>query len=156
MANENDATAQPSAVQPPEAPPVITQSAPPSPYAQPQVIQQPAHNPYAQNPYAQNPYAQNPYGAPVAGEAKGLSIASMVIGIVSLVLMFFYIGWLTGIAAVIFGHIAMKKEPAGKGMALAGLITGYCAIGLSLIILVFAVLFFGFFMFALTGAATSV
>jgi len=151
MTNENDATAQPSAVQPPEAPPVIAQPSPPSPYAQPPVAQQPVHNPYAQNPYAQSPYA-----APAAGDAKGLSIASMVTGIVSLVLLFFYLGWLTGIAAVIFGHIAMKKEPAGKGMALAGLITGYCAIGLSLIFLVFAVLFFGFFMFALTGAATSV
>ncbi|WP_168626242.1 MULTISPECIES: DUF4190 domain-containing protein [unclassified Cryobacterium] len=153
MTNENDAPAQPSAVQPPEAPPVIAQPAPPSPYAQAQVTQQPVNNPYAQNPYATQPYNAN-YGAPQ--DAKGLSIASMVIGIVSLVLMFFYIGWLTGIAAVIFGHIAMKKEPAGKGMALAGLITGYVAIGLSLIFLIFAVLFFGFFMFALTGAATSV
>ena len=151
MTNENDATAQPSAVQPPEAPPVIAQPAPPSPYAQPPVAQQPVHN-----PYAQNPYAQSPYGAPVAGDAKGLSITSMVTGIVSVILLFFYLGWLAGIAAVIFGHIALKKEPAGKGMAVAGLITGYCAIGLSLIFLVFAVLFFGFFMFALTGAATSV
>ena len=148
MTDENENTAQPSAVQPPEAPPVIAQPAPPSPYAQPQVTQQPAHN-----PYAQNPNVQSPYGAPVAGDAKGLSIGSMVTGIVSLVLLFFYVGWLSGIAAVILGHIALKKEPAGKGMAITGLITGYAAIGLSLIFLVFAVILLGFVMSAYSTTA---
>ncbi len=150
MSSENDPTAQPSAVQPPEAPPVIAQPAPPSPYAQPQVTQQPVNNPYAQNPHGTQPYNPN-YGAPQ--DAKGLSIASMVTGIVSLVLMFVYIGWLSGIAAVILGHIAMKKEPAGKGMALAGLITGYVAIGLSLIFLIFAVILFGLVMSAYSTTA---
>jgi hypothetical protein len=65
----------------------------------------------------------------------GLAIASMVCGIASIVMLVCYlIGALPGIAAVICGHMAMKKirqaphAVAGHGMALTGLITGYCSI----------------------------
>ncbi|HJV99006.1 MAG TPA: DUF4190 domain-containing protein [Arthrobacter sp.] len=93
-----------------------------APYAQPA-------DPYGQppSPYGQpNPYGQPAYyGAPA--EPKGLSIASMVCGIASVML-----GWflLPQVAAIITGHLALKREPSGKGMSITGLVLGYlCLLG---------------------------
>jgi hypothetical protein len=100
--------------------------------------------PYAQqpSPYAQQPgpygqpatqYGQpgSPYGQPayygIHAEPKTLSIASMVCGIASVIM-----GWLLlpQIAAIITGHLALKREPAGRGMSIAGLVLGYlCLLG---------------------------
>lgn len=95
---------------------------PPSPYAQP-------GSPYGQppSPYGQAPgaYGQPYYGMPA--EPKGLSIASMVCGIASVLL-----GWflLPQVAAIITGHLALKREPSGKGMSITGLVLGYlCLLG---------------------------
>jgi energy-converting hydrogenase Eha subunit C len=82
---------------------------PPSPYNQPA------------GPYGQPGY----YGMPA--EPKTLSIASMVCGIASVIM-----GWilLPQIAAIITGHMALKREPTGKGMSIAGLVLGYlCLLG---------------------------
>jgi hypothetical protein len=60
-------------------------------------------------------------------EPKGLSIASMVCGIASVML-----GWfmLPQIAAIITGHLALRREPSGKGMSITGLVLGYlCLLG---------------------------
>ncbi len=59
-------------------------------------------------------------------KTSGLSIASLVCGIVSLVCCF-----LTGplsIAAIVLGIIALVKKSAGKGMAIGGIITSAVAI----------------------------
>jgi len=64
-----------------------------------------------------------------APKAHGLAVASLVLGIISLVIV--GIGLLTGVPAAICGHAALraiKAEPTeygGGGMAIAGLITGY-------------------------------
>lgn len=64
---------------------------------------------------------------------KGLCIASMVLGIVALVLFCVWIISVPcGILAIIFGIIGIKSE--GKGMAIAGLITGGISFLLSFII----------------------
>lgn len=56
-------------------------------------------------------------------ESKGLSIASMVLGIISVVLCCFaYISIPCAILAIIFGIVGMKK--GGKGMGIAGLVLG--------------------------------
>lgn len=66
----------------------------------------------------------------------GQATASLVLGILSLILF----GILTGIPAVICGHIAkskIKRAPEhllGEGKALAGLIMGYISIALSVLI----------------------
>jgi type II secretory pathway pseudopilin PulG len=58
---------------------------------------------------------------------NGLAIASLVLGILSVICF----GIFTGIPAIIFGHIARSKSQrsagrnSGAGMALAGLIMGY-------------------------------
>ncbi|WP_347109117.1 DUF4190 domain-containing protein [Paenarthrobacter sp. S56] len=110
---------------------------PPSPYSQPAPYQQPS--PYAQT----NPYGQPAYYA-MPSQPKGLSIASMVCGIATLVGFGFFI--LPQIAAVILGHLALNREPAGKGMAIAGLVMGYIGIVLTVI--------FGIIFFAAIGASS--
>jgi hypothetical protein len=60
-------------------------------------------------------------------EPKGLSIASMVCGIASVLL-----GWflLPQVAAIVTGHLALRREPSGKGMSITGLVLGYlCLLG---------------------------
>jgi len=68
---------------------------------------------------------------------SGLAIASMVCGIISLPLC--WIWAVAGIPAVICGHMALKtiknsETPVeGRGMAIAGLVTGYLAILIQII-----------------------
>lgn len=68
-----------------------------------------------------------PPAAGTAGQNKTLAIVSLVLGIISLCC---YVSPLTGIAALITGFLAMKKannDPSnygGKGLAIAGMITG--------------------------------
>jgi hypothetical protein len=87
------------------------------------------NQPYNQPP---SPYNQNgvPYGQPAyygMPEPKTLSIASMVCGIASVIMGFLL---LPQFAAIITGHLALKREPSGKGMSIAGLVLGYlCLLG---------------------------
>ena len=70
---------------------------------------------------------------PQTKQAPGTAIASMVLGIVSIVLIFFAI--VTGIIAIVLGANSIKKirkEPdkyEGEGFAIAGIILG--SIGLA-------------------------
>ncbi|MDB4554226.1 GYF domain-containing protein [Akkermansiaceae bacterium] len=101
------------------------------------------------SPYATpgtNPVAaQQQYYAPAA-PTSGLAIASMVCGILSIILC--YVNAIVGIPAVICGHMAMKRikasqgQIAGQGMALAGLICGYIGIVIQVITIVFFVSIF--------------
>ena len=85
-------------------------------------------------------YGQQPFGQPGhAGPQKnGMGIASLVLGILSLVSWFFFIGGLFGLIAIILGVIALGRVKRGeannKGVAIAGIVTG--AIGLLLTVLV--------------------
>jgi len=68
-------------------------------------------------------------------KVHGLAVASLVLGIVSLVIC--WLGILTAVPAAICGHAALraiKAEPTeygGGGMAIAGLITGYIGLLMS-------------------------
>jgi Domain of unknown function (DUF4190) len=92
-----------------------------APYGQPP-------SPYSQGPYNQaaGPYSQpGYYGVPA--EPKTLSIASMVCGIASVIMGFLL---LPQVAAIVTGHMALKREPSGKGMSITGLVLGYlCLLG---------------------------
>lgn len=132
---------------------------PQEPYGQPAYGQQPASaygqqpaSPYGQpaSPYGQPPQGPPPYGQPASPygqpayygmpvEPKGLSIASMCCGISVFVGLGFFV--LPQIAAVILGHMALRKEPAGKGMAIAGLVMGYLGIVGVIIFWVFIAIF---------------
>lgn len=88
------------------------------------------------------PYAPQPYGtAPVAGNRNGLGTASMVLGILSLLSWFIFIGGLFGLIAIVLGVLgrgrARRREASNGGRALAGIVMG--TIGLLLTVLVVAV-----------------
>ncbi len=70
---------------------------------------------------------------------QGYGIASMVLGIISIVLFFAFINLPLAILAVVFGGVQLAKG-GQKGMAIAGIITGEIAIFLTVI----AALFFCF------------
>ena len=70
---------------------------------------------------------------------QGFGIASMVLGIISIVLFFAFINLPLAILAVVFGGVQLAKG-GQKGMAVAGIITGEIAIFLTVI----AALFFCF------------
>ena len=73
-------------------------------------------------------------------ETKGYSIASMVLGIISLILCcVWYISVPASIAAIILGVIGRKK--AGKGMATAGLVMGIITLVLLVILVIIGVVF---------------
>ncbi|GAB2713953.1 DUF4190 domain-containing protein [Arthrobacter bambusae] len=63
------------------------------------------------------PYAQ--VAVYVQPQPKGMSVASMVLGLVSI-----FFGWtfLVPLLGLILGLVGIKKEPAGKGMAVTGII----------------------------------
>lgn len=77
----------------------------------------------------------------VPKEAKGLSIAGMVIGICSVVLGF-YLGFILGVLAIIFSAIGLKRKK--NGFAIAGLVTGIVGtiigiiVGIAIIIVAYA------------------
>lgn len=132
---------QPYGTPPPQyAPPSQPYGAPPQQYAPPPGYGAP------QPAYGQQPM----YGMPVAAPpSNGLATTSLILGICSV-----FFGILTGIPAVITGHMALgkiKENPMlanSKGQAMAGLIIGYVAIGLT-------VLCAGFFILAAVAASTT-
>jgi hypothetical protein len=73
---------------------------------------------------------------PAESTYNDLAIASLVLGILSLTGM----GPLTGIPAIITGWLALKK-PGGRGMAIAGIVTGGVSILIGLLILLLIFLF---------------
>lgn len=83
-------------------------------------------------------YYPTPMVAYAAPPPRGFSITSMVLGLVSILFGFTF---LVPIGAVIFGIIGLKKEPAGKGMAITGIVIGgaFMLIWLALGALVFSI-----------------
>jgi hypothetical protein len=78
-----------------------------------------------------------PPAAPDAPAAKSpvLSIVSLILGILGFLGSFcFGSGFLFGAVAIVLGIIGRGKEPKGKGMALAGIITGALAVVGSIIV----------------------
>jgi hypothetical protein len=84
-----------------------------------------------------------PSAEPCQPVTNGLAIASLVLGIVGLATCH----CLTAVPGVILGHIALSQirrsagGQTGRGLAVGGLVTGYIAVGLSILIAVGYVLF---------------
>jgi hypothetical protein len=80
-----------------------------------------------------------PYGAPpnIARKTNGLSIASLVCAIAGIVPFFFGLPCILGI---VFGFVSRSQirrshgAQGGEGLALAGIIVGFCLIGLFIIL----------------------
>lgn len=100
--------------------PMNAQSAPQQPYAPTQ-------------PYGAAPTPYYPAPAPTYEQpAKGLSIASLVLGIVSL----FIAAYIAGTLAIVFSCMAKKKGNTSK-MNTAGLVLGIIGIAAALLIQIF-------------------
>lgn len=71
-------------------------------------------------------------------KSNGLAIASMVLGIIALVLSCCvpYVPILLGLLAVILSGVSLAKKQGGKGMAIAGLICGIITLIPSILLLV--------------------
>jgi hypothetical protein len=113
-------------------------SARPDPYASASAMPPMPPNPYVQ---ASQQYASasQPYGAGYTPRpSSGLSITSMVLGIVGIVLCCFG-GVFFSIAAIITGHIAQKSQHWARGFWLTGLITGYSGIALGVLAIIYYV-----------------
>jgi hypothetical protein len=67
-------------------------------------------------------------------QPKGLSIASLCCGIA--VYLGFGVFILPQLAAVILGHLALRREPSGRGFAIAGLVMGYLGLVLTVLAIV--------------------
>ncbi len=80
-------------------------------------------------------YDGSPYNS---GGGKGMAIASMVLGIVSIVLSCsWYIGLISGILAIILGIVYNKKNMR-SGMATAGIVCGILGIIFTIVIILVA------------------
>lgn len=98
---------------------------------------------YQQNGYAQQgsyqqegySYYQQVYEEPKK-ESQAFGIASMVIGIISLVLFCSCINIPLAVVAIIFGIIQLVKPGSKKGMAIAGVITSALSIILFVIMII--------------------
>lgn len=116
-------------------------------YQQPQYQQPQYQQPQYQQPQYQQPY-QQPYKQSVPG--KGFGIASMVCGIVSLVLFcIWYLSIPCAIVAASLGVVGYNKSKnAGfkNGMATAGVVTSVIALALTLI----------FWLLVILGVASSI
>lgn len=106
--------------------------------------------------YGQSGYPQAGYQGPTwtggsyqSAQTNGLAVASLVCGIASFVLF----GPLSGIPAIILGHMARSRisqtGEQGSGLALAGLILGYVQLVLDVIAVVLIVIL------VVAGTATS-
>jgi hypothetical protein len=123
----------------PYAPPGYSQPS----YPQPQsgAYPPPQHGAYPPPQHGAYPPPQYGYPQPYAyaqAEPKGLSIASMVCGIAALVGFGFFL--LPQIAAVVLGHLAMAREPSGRGFAIAGLVMGYICLLITAVVVAFFVI----------------
>lgn len=95
---------------------------------------------YQPGPYPQQyppPYAHTP-------PSNGMAVASLVLGILGLVLWLVF-GWVLSIVAVILGHVAKSQidqsrgAQGGRGMAIAGLVMGWIGVAFAVIFIVLIV-----------------
>ena len=91
-------------------------------------------NPYG-SPYLQDPYQQQPLEGSI-----GLAVTSMVLGICATLFSccFYPLAFLLALIGLILGAVAIKKGPAGKGMAVTGLVLSIISIAIAVLVLVFA------------------
>jgi len=85
-------------------------------------------DPYSAAPYGANPYAANPYDSTAASGRNPMAIASLVMGILSLVFNLLFVPSILAIVFSVRGRAAASVTGIGRGMATAGLILGVVGI----------------------------
>jgi hypothetical protein len=66
-----------------------------------------------------------------------IAITSMVLGAISIALVFTGFGFIFGIPAIITSSIALKKKRGGRALSMTGLITGSISTAITVLIFVF-------------------
>ena len=84
---------------------------------------------------------EDPYRNTPPEEPSGLAIASLVLGIISLVLSCGYINIVTGIISIILGAIHLAKHKTRRGMAIAGIVCSIISIVLLVILVAIGLAF---------------
>lgn len=83
-----------------------------------------------------------PTQPPVPPKTNGKSIASLVLGILSIVIP--YVGFILGIVAIVFSTLSLKEikrtNEQGKGLSIAGLVCGIIGTALYGLIILFVVI----------------
>ena len=100
---------------------------------QPQYPQNDYNQQYQQPQQYNDPYVNQQYPTYTEmyqPQQRGLGIASMIIGICSIVFTCCvpYITFFSSIAGLILGIVSLKKGENAKGMAIAGIVTSACAL----------------------------
>ena len=85
--------------------------------------------------YGQPEYRQ-PYPERETAPSQGFGVASLVLGIVSLVLFCTCVNVLLAVIAIIFGIVQLAKPQAKKGMAIAGIITSAVSLVLFVVFMI--------------------
>ncbi|GAB3868060.1 hypothetical protein GCM10028801_43410 [Nocardioides maradonensis] len=97
------------------------------------------------------PYGSEPYGGPPLYQpprpTNGLAIGSMIVSLVAVAgALLCCLPGLIGIAGAVMGHVARgqirTRGEQGEGFALAGIIIGWAATALSVLVVVVLVVFF--------------
>ncbi|GAA1687298.1 hypothetical protein GCM10009792_03900 [Microcella alkalica] len=57
----------------------------------------------------------------------------LVFGVVGFLASFAAVGLVLALVGVILSHLGLRREPAGRSMAIAGLACGYVGLGISII-----------------------
>ncbi|PPG38800.1 DUF4190 domain-containing protein [Pseudoclavibacter sp. RFBA6] len=110
----------------------------------------PAQHPaYPVAPYTQAPYTQAPYAGPrtPAASTLTLSIVALCLSggsfLVALIPVLQFVWWMVGIAGIVCGFIALRREPRGRALAITSIVLGFISVFGLLLLIVLALLFFG-------------
>lgn len=117
-------------------PPWGGEQPPPPPPPNPYGPQGAPYQPYGTgpSPYDGGPYPPGAPGYPAPPRTNGLAVASLCVGIGSIVLCLGF----TGIAGALMGHAARKQirnDPTqtGEGLAVGGIVVGWVAFALAIV-----------------------
>ncbi len=101
--------------------------------------QQYNQNPYGYNQYNQNPYNQNQYQNQEPKGSNAMAVASLVCGIIGLLISCcWFISLPLSITSIVLGIIVLRKNKEGRALAIIGIIIGAATILICIILVAFS------------------
>ncbi|PPF43835.1 hypothetical protein C5B85_11855 [Pseudoclavibacter sp. AY1F1] len=95
------------------------------------------------------PYVPAPYTTPRASGAGALTLSIVALCLsggsflVALIPVLQFVWWMVGIAGIVCGFIALRREPRGRALAITSIVLGFISVFGFLLLIVLALLFFG-------------